>query len=156
MYEIHALVFFMKCISQKKTNPTTITVYSRSPSLISLLGPGKNPRKVCELKQSHWPRRKLVPMLLVDIMHVVVVDMHKKGALDIRQALQLPPQTLAYVVGFAEAGSLVHDDVNFDVALLAGVIGAALWQNSSIRVIEFGTGRHAQRDEHHNRRDQVH
>lgn len=56
-------------------------------------------------------------------MFVVDVD---KGALDVRETLQLALQALAHVVRDFERGVLVHDDVDLDVVLLSGVIGSAL------------------------------
>lgn len=60
-----------------------------------------------------------------DVVLVLVVDVDK-GALDVCQALELALQRLADVVGVSQRDVRVHDDVDFDVEVLAGVIGAAL------------------------------
>lgn len=64
-------------------------------------------------------------VLVVHAVVVLVVDVDK-GALDIGQAFELALQRLADIVRIAQADLRVHDDVDFDVETLTGVVGAAL------------------------------
>lgn len=64
-------------------------------------------------------------VLLVDVVEVVVVDVHK-GPLDVAQALQLPLQRLPDVVRHLQGQAFVHHHVDLDVVFLAGVVCPAL------------------------------
>ena len=67
-------------------------------------------------------------MLLLDVVLVLIIHMDV-GSLDVGETLELALQGLADVVGDLEGRALVHDDVDFDVVLLPGVVGAALWKS---------------------------
>jgi hypothetical protein len=68
-------------------------------------------------------------MFLIDIMLIVIVDMHK-GPLDICKTFQLALQLLAYIMRFTKLSLRVHDDINLDIELLTGVISTALCEVS--------------------------
>lgn len=65
------------------------------------------------------------PVFLIDIVLIVIVDMHK-GSLYVGKTFQLALQGLAHIMRLAELSLRVHDNVNFNIKLLPGVIGTAL------------------------------
>ena len=64
-------------------------------------------------------------MLLVDVVLVLVVNVDE-GPFDVLKPFQLALKFLIDIMGDLERRLLVHDDVNFDIVLLASVVGAAL------------------------------
>lgn len=64
-------------------------------------------------------------VFLLDIVLILIVHMDV-CSFDVGETFELALQGLADVVGDLERHALVHDDVDFDVVLLPGVVGAAL------------------------------
>lgn len=79
-------------------------------------------------------------MLLMDIVEVLIVNVDK-GSLDVAQALELPLQRLSDVMRHLQGKVLVHDNVDLDIVLLAGVICSALVRNRQFR--KGGNGTHS-------------
>lgn len=78
-------------------------------------------------------------MFLIDIMLIVIIDMHK-GSLDIRQSFQLALQCLAHIMRLSKLSLRIHDDINLDIKLLSRVIRATLYVQSvniQISLVEF-------------------
>lgn len=64
-------------------------------------------------------------MFLVNIVLVLVVDMYI-CSFDISKAFELPLQGLRDIVGNLKGKAFIHHNVNFDIVLLASVVGTAL------------------------------
>jgi len=64
-------------------------------------------------------------MFLVRVMIVFIIDMHKRS-LDITQALKLSLQLLGNVMGHPKRQFFVHYNIDFDIIVLAGMVGTAL------------------------------
>lgn len=100
---------------------------------ISLLGAKQN------LPQSSLGLGLLVQrlVLLMDIMIILIINMNK-SAFHIAQPLELALERLPDIVRDLERQLGVHDDVDLDVVLLAGVVGAARVDLFDVLVVRHG------------------